>query len=147
MKETRGTAEWAYRCTPAGTGFETTRQLLDESGFLWRSLHNTAGHKVASVGKVEVGDTIHVFFADAGADTYIASYLVERPRAIADEAAPIVEGVRSGPLFERLEEMGYAKDPELGCFTGFRVKRDLYPRLLAAPPRWIGRNALVRVKR
>ena len=147
MKETRGTAEWAYRCTPAGAGTDATRRLLDESGFLWRSLHTSAGHKVASVGKVEIGDTIHVFFAEGGTDTYVASYLVERPRSAVDATTPAVEAVRSGPLFERLDELGYAKDPELACFTGFRVRRDLYPRLLAQPPKWIGRNALVRVKR
>ncbi len=147
MKETRGTAEWAYRCTPAGTGFETTRQLLDESGFLWRSLHNTAGHKVASVGKVEVGDTIHVYAVEAGTERYLSSHLVEAPNDLADVEAPAVEAVRVGKLFDQLSDAGYKLDATLGCFTGFRVKRDLYPRVLEQAPHWVGRNAIVRVKR
>jgi len=147
MKETRGTAEWAYRCTPQGTGATATRQLLDEAGFLWRSLHDRAGRKIPSVGKVEVGDTIHVFFAEAGVETYVSSYLVQRPADVADESAPALDAVRSGELFDQLTEAEYELDPELGCFTGFRVKRDLYPRTLDQKPPWIGRNALARIKR
>ena len=147
MKETRGTAEWAYKVTPHGTGPAATRDLIDESGFLWRTVHNTAGRKIASVGKVEVGDTIHLYFSEAGADTYVASYLVQRPVERADEAVAAVDAVRSGPLFEQLDEAAYEKDHELKVFTGFRVKRDLYPRPVDQPPRWIGRNAIVRVKR
>jgi hypothetical protein len=147
VKETRGTAEWAYKVTPHGTGPAATRELIDESGFLWRSVHNAAGRKVASVGKVEVSDTIHVYFAEGAAESYVASYLVQRPADRADETMPAVDAVRSGPLFEQLDEAGYEKDHELGCFTGFRVKRDLYPRALDQTPRWIGRNAIVRVKR
>jgi hypothetical protein len=147
MKETRGTAEWAYKVTPHGTGPAATRDLIDESGFLWRTVHNTAGRKIASVGKVEVGDTIHLYFSEAGADTYVASYLVQRPVERADEAIAAVDAVRSGALFEQLDEAAYEKDHELKVFTGFRVKRDLYPRPVDQPPRWIGRNAIVRVKR
>jgi len=147
MKETRGTAEWAYKVTPHGTGPAATRDLIDESGFLWRTVHNTAGRKIASVGKVEVGDTIHLYFSEAGADTYVASYLVQRPVERADEAVAAVDAVRSGPLFEQLDEAAYEKDHELKVFTGFRVKRDLYPRPVDQTPRWIGRNAIVRVKR
>jgi len=147
MKETRGTAEWAYKVTPHGTGPAATRDLIDESGFLWRTVHNTAGRKIASVGKVEVGDTIHLYFSEAGADTYVASYLVQRPVERADEAVAAVDAVRSGPLFEQLDEAAYEKDHELKVFTGFRVKRDLYPRPVDQAPRWIGRNAIVRVKR
>ena len=147
MKETRGTAEWAYKVTPHGTGPAATRELIDESGFLWRTVHNTAGRKIASVGKVEVGDTIHLYFSEAGADTYVASYLVQRPVERADEAVAAVDAVRSGPLFEQLDEAAYEKDHELKVFTGFRVKRDLYPRPVDQAPRWIGRNAIVRVKR
>ena len=147
MKATRGTAEWAYKVTPHGTGPAATRDLIDESGFLWRMVHNSAGRKIASVGKVEVGDTIHLYFSQEGADTYVASYLVQRPTEPAEEGIPAVDAVRSGPLFERLEEAAYEKDHELGCFTGFRVKRDLYPRSVEQTPRWIGRNAIVQVKR
>jgi len=147
MKETRGTAEWAYKITPHGTGPAATRDLIDESGFLWRTVHNSAGRKIASVGKVEVGDTIHLYFSQEGADTYVASYLVQRPTDPAEEGIPAVDAVRTGPLFEQLEEAAYEKDHELGCFTGFRVKRDLYPRPVDQTPRWIGRNAIVRVKR
>jgi hypothetical protein len=147
MKETRGTAEWAYKVTPHGTGPAATRELIDESGFLWRTVHNSAGRKIASVGKVEVGDTIHLYFSEAGADTYVASYLVQRPADRADEAISAVDAVRSGALFDRLTEAGYDQDPELTVFTGFRVKRDLYPRAVDQTPRWIGRNAIVRVKR
>ena len=46
-----------------------------------------------------------------------------------------------------LAEERLGKDHELGVFTGFRVKRDLYPRPVEQTPRWIGRNAIVRVKR
>ena len=147
MKETRGTAEWAYKVTPHGTGPAATRELIDEAGFLWRTVHNHAGRKIASVGKVEVSDTIHLYFSADGADTYVASYLVQRPIELAEEGIPAVDAVRSGPLFDRLEEAAYEKDHELGVFTGFRVKRDLYPRPVEQTPRWIGRNAIVRVKR
>lgn len=148
MKKTRGTAEWAYRCNPEGTSLATTTHLLDEFHFLWRSLHNTAGRKTPSVQHIEVGDTIHLYFSEGGVDSYISSYLVEQP---ADPAAaldaPAVEAVRSGPLFEILVEAGFDKDSELGLFTGFRVKRDFYPKLLEQAPHWIGRNAIARVKR
>ena len=147
MKETRGTAEWAYKVTPHGTGPAATRDLIDESGFLWRTVHNSTGRKIASVGKVEVGDTIHLYFSEEGADTYVASYLVQRPTDLAEEGIAAVDAVRTGALFERLDEAGYEKDHELRCFTGFRVKRDLYPRPVEQTPRWIGRNAIVRVKR
>jgi hypothetical protein len=147
MKETRGTAEWAYKVTPHGTGPAATRELIDESGFLWRTVHNSAGRKIASVGKVEVGDTIHLYFSEASAETYVASYLVQRPVERADEAIPAVDAVRSGALFEQLTEGGYEQDHELKVYTGFRVKRDLYPRPVDQTPRWIGRNAIVRVKR
>jgi hypothetical protein len=147
MKETRGTAEWAYKVTPHGTGPAATRELIDEAGFLWRTVHNTAGRKIASVGKVEVSDTIHLYFSEDAAERYVASYLVQRPVDRADEATPAVDAVRSGALFEQLEAAGYDQDPELHCFTGFRVKRDLYPRPVDQTPRWIGRNAIVRVKR
>ena len=147
MKETRGTAEWAYKVTPHGTGPAATRDLIDGSGFLWRTVHNSTGRRIASVGKVEVGDTIHLYFSEGAAETYVASYLVQRPIERAEEGVPAVDAVRSGALYEQLEEAGYEKDHELGCFTGFRVKRDLYPRLVEQSPRWIGRNAIVRVKR
>jgi len=147
VKATRGTAEWAYKVTPHGTGPAATRDLIDESGFLWRTVHNNAGRKIASVGKVEVGDTIHLYFSEEGADRYVASYLVQRPTDPAEEGIPAVDAVRAGPLFEQLEEAAYEKDHELDCFTGFRVKRDLYPRPVDQTPRWIGRNAIVRVKR
>ena len=147
MKETRGTAEWAYKVTPHGTGPAATRELIDESGFLWRTVHNNAGRKIASVGKVEVGDTVHLYFSQEGVDTDVASYLVQRPIDPAEEGIPAVDAVRSGPLFEQLAEAAYEKDHELGVFTGFRVKRDLYPRPVEQTPRWIGRNAIVRVKR
>ena len=147
MKETRGTAEWAYKVTPHGTGPAATRELIDGSGFMWRTVHNSAGRKIASVGKVEVGDTVHLYFSEADAEIYVASYLVQRPADRADETLPAVDAVRSGALFEQLEEAGYGNDPVLGFFTGFRVKRDLYPRAVDQTPRWIGRNAIVRVKR
>ena len=99
MKETRGTAEWAYKVTPHGTGPAATRDLIDESGFLWRTVHNSTGRKIASVGKVEVGDTIHLYFSEESADTYVASYLVRRPVDMAEEGVAAVEAVRSGPLF------------------------------------------------
>jgi hypothetical protein len=147
MKETRGTAEWAYKVTPHGTGPAATRALIDDAGYLWRTVHTSAGRKVASVGKVEVGDTIHVYFSEGDAESYVASYLIQRPLDRADQIMPAVDAVRSGPLFDQLTDAGYEKDHELGCFTGFRVKRDLYPRALDQTPRWIGRNAIVRVKR
>ena len=147
MKETRGTAEWAYKVTPHGTGPAATRELIDGAGFLWRTVHTSTGRKIASVAKVEVGDTIHLYFSEAGAETYVASYLVQRPLELAEEGIPAVDAVRGGALFEQLDEAGYEKDHELGCFTGFRVKRDLYPRSVEQSPRWIGRNAIVRVKR
>ncbi|HEY8808150.1 MAG TPA: hypothetical protein VIN70_11270, partial [Candidatus Limnocylindria bacterium] len=73
--------------------------------------------------------------------------LVQRPADVADESAPALDAVRSGDLFDQLTEAEYELDPELGCFTGFRVKRDLYPRTLDQKPPWIGRNALARIKR
>jgi hypothetical protein len=88
-----------------------------------------------------------VYFSEGGVDSYISSYLVEPPADPAADDAPAVEAVRSGPLFETLEEAGYDKDSELGSFTGFRVKRDFYPKLLEQTPRWIGRNAIARVNR
>ena len=147
MKQTRGTAEWAYRCNAEGTSLAITRQLLDEEHFLWRNLHNSAGHKVPLVRQIEIGDTIHVYFAEDGIDRYVASYLVEQPVERADRDVPAVGAVSTGALFEKLEDAGYDKDPELGSFTGFRVKNDLYPRPLDQTPRWVARNAITRVKR
>ena len=147
MKQTRGTAEWAYRCNAGGTSLVITRQLLDRDHFLWRSLHNAAGHKVPLVQRIEVGDTIHVYYAEGGIDRYVASYLVDHPAEPADHELPAVEAVSTGALFETLEEAGYEKDPALGCFTGFRVKSDLYPRTLEQAPHWVARNAITQVKR
>jgi hypothetical protein len=144
VKETRGTAEWAYRCTPKGTD---TRRLLDEAGFLWRSLHSSTGKRIPSVAKVEVGDTIHVFFTEGGVETYVASYLVKRPVEVADDTAPAIDAVRSGELFEQLTDAGYELDSELGCFTGFRVARDVYARIVDQKPPWVARNVLARIKR
>lgn len=124
-----------------------TTRLLDEHGFLWRSLYNAAGRKIPSVQLIEVGDTIHVYVPDDGVEHYVASYLVEQPADLADATVPAVESVPSGALADLLDEAGYEKDPELGCFTGFRVKRDLFPRPLDQTPHWFGRNAIVRVKR
>ena len=143
----RGTADWAYRCDPEGTTTATTRQFLERDHFLWRSLHNAAGRKIPSVQHIQVGDTIHVYFSEGGVDAYIASYLVEQPEQLADQNALAVEAVLAGELFEKLEEAGYEKDPELDCFTGFRVTRDQYPRMLDQAPHWVARNAIVRVKR
>jgi len=42
---------------------------------------------------------------------------------------------------------GYALDPVLGCFTGFRVRRDDYPTVPDRRPRWIGRNAITHITR
>ena len=150
MKATRGTADWAYRCNPAGATPAATRELLANHNFLWRSLHSATGRKVPSVQLIEVGDTIHVYFTTDGADAYVGSYLVEQPtdRAeLADRGVPALQAVSDGPLFEALQAAGYEKDPELGCFTGFRVKQDLYPRPLGRTPKWVARNAIVRVKR
>ena len=147
MKKTRGTAEWAYRCNDGRTDLAGTTQLLNEAGFLWRSLHNDDGHRIGNAQSIEVGDTIHVYAVEAGTERYLSSHLVEAPNDLADVEAPAVEAVRDGQLFDQLSDAGYKLDATLGCFTGFRVKRDLYPRVLEQAPHWVGRNAIVRVKR
>ena len=147
MKATRGTADWAYRCNPAGATPAATTELLAKHSFLWRSLHSASGRKIPSVQLIEVGDTIHVYFTTEGVDAYVGSYLVEQPTDRADPGIPALQAVWDGTLFEALLGAGYEKDPELGCFTGFRVKQDLYPRPLGRTPKWVARNAIVRVKR
>ncbi|MEA2662961.1 MAG: hypothetical protein QOH08_2533 [Chloroflexota bacterium] len=147
MKATRGTAEWAYRCTDDGVDAGRTNRVLDEAGFLWRSVHNVDGHKIANVKSIEVGDTIHVYFVEGGKERYLASYLVEPPRERADPETPAVEAVRHGPLFDELTDAGYHVDAVLECFTGFRVKRDFYPKSVEKAPGWIGRNTIARIKR
>jgi hypothetical protein len=146
VKKTRGTAEWAYRCNDEGADRARTERFLRERGFLWRSLHNADGDRVASVKNIEVGDTIHVYFMSEGKPGYLSSWLVEPPDDRADEEAVTIQAVRAGPLFDELGEAGYATDPELGYFTGFRVRKDEYATE-PLRPRWVGRHAITRVER
>ena len=147
MKKTRGTAQWAYRCSPAGADLAGTTQLLNVSGFLWRSLHNVDGHKIANVGNVEVGDTVHVYYVAEGTESYLASYLIEAPLEPADPEVVAIDAVRDGPLFDQLTEAGYAVDPELDYFTGFRVRKDDYATKPDGRPRWVAKNAIARIAR
>ena len=146
MKPTRGTAQWAYRCGPEGTDLALTTRLLTEAGFLWRALHNLDGHKIPNVKNIEVGDTIHIYFTEAGTEQYLASYLIEQPGHPADPETPAVEAVRDGALFDQLAGAGCTADPVLDCFTGFRVRKDEYATR-PVRPRWVARNAIARVPR
>ena len=145
MKKTRGTAQWAYRCGPEVTDVAGTAQLLNVAGFLWRSVHNIDGHKIANVGNVEIGDTAHVYCVVDGTEQYLASYLIEPPVEAADPDVPVIEAVRDGELFDQLTEAGYAVDPVLGCFTGFRVRKDDYATRPEGRPRWVAKNAIARI--
>lgn len=147
MKKTRGTAQWAYRCSPAGTDIAATTALLDAGGFLWRSLHNVDGHKIANVKNIEVGDTLHVYYVVEGAEQYSAAYLIEPPREVADAEALAIDAIRGGELFDRLTEAGYAVDPVLECFTGFRVRKDEYATKPEKRPPWVARNPIARIAR
>ncbi len=147
MKKTRGTAEWAYRCSPEGTAAAGTSRLLDEGRFLWRGLHSVDGHKIANVRNIEVGDTIHVYVVEAGAERYLSSYLIETPTQLADPDVPAIEAVRVGELFDQLGAAGCDVDPVLGCYTGFRVRKDEYATTPQVRPRWVARNAITRIVR
>jgi len=146
VKKTRGTDQWAYRCDAPGTDVAVTTELLRD-GFLWRSLHNADGHKIANLKNMEVGDTVHVFVVEGGVERYLSSHLLVRPHDLADPDVPAINAGRDGALFDQLIEAGYALDPVLGCFTGFRVRRDDYPTVPDRRPRWIGRNAMTHITR
>ena len=94
-----------------------------------------------------MGDSIHVYVAEAGTERYVSSYLVQRPSATAHPDAPVIEAVRAEGLIEKLTKAGYQVDPVLECFTGLRLQKDNYPKIPAARPRWVGRNAIARVAR
>ena len=146
MKKTRGTAQWAYRCTDEGTDRIRTEGFLRDHGFLWRTLHNVDGDRVGSVKKIEVGDTIHVYFMEEGKPQYLSAWLVETPRDPGDEEAIAIEAVRDGPLFDELVEAGYPVDPVVGYFTGFHVRKDDYASQ-PTKPRWVGRHQITEVPR
>ena len=145
MKKTRGTAEWAYRCSLEGTDAAGILRPLTLGGFLWRGLHNVDGHKIANVKNIEIGDTVHVYLMEAGTERYLSSYLIETPTQLADADVPAIEAVREGELFDQLSDAGYDVDPVLGYFTGFRVRKDEYATPPQVRPRWVARNAIARV--
>lgn len=145
MKKTRGTAQWAYRCTPHGTDGTETSRLLNEEGFLCRSLHNVDGHKIANVTGIEIGDTVHVYYIEAKAERYLAAYLIDAPARPVDPDVPAIDAIQDGDRFDRLVEAGYEVDPVLGYFTGFRVRKDDYATQPHVRPRWVARNAITRV--
>lgn len=144
--------EWLYRASNAKANSDATRELVDRFGFIHRNPYadSTKTQMIANVGKVGVGDIIHLYFVDTsggrqlGAFRVVAPYRHPNPAPFA-AAVPrtTLRKLAAGELRDFLLGAGYEPDPQIHELCGWPVIPDEHhsPTYLASM--FPGRNALV----
>lgn len=130
---------WYLKCTPTKVDLTSTTNLARQDGFVCRAayepLANGKLRRTRLTAKVAFGDTLHVYFVDAGAVTPVGTFSVV-------QASKHRNGVRCGTrvagtsaLYEVTDrsfaslitglpgDERYRKDPARGAVTGWLVEQ------------------------
>jgi hypothetical protein len=132
-------ADWAFKTTGAKLDRDGTANLAFLDGFIARSRYFLIAGRMQAVPRVAdvaLGDVIHLYYREKSKSFALGAYEVITPDAH-PEAPRFGDRVEGTALFRvtdpafvvRRDPNGaYKFDPQLGCFTGWVVRRQGHAR-------------------
>lgn len=123
--------DWFYKATNASLDLAGTLALAERHGFVCRSARNVKGHWSSNVRKVNVGDTLHVYYSADGKPRALGAFevIAREQHPTPDFFGPVVRGsallsVEKSAFIAEVDPDGiYQPDRWIGRFTGWLVRR------------------------